>query len=254
MLIQTNKEKLEELAKYFHTITNTLICIYDKEEHLICSCPNTFCSFCTEVRQNPALDCKCREVTKAAFEICKTTRKTHIYHCHMGLVEVATPIIYNDILLGYMVFGQVSSSAQMSRKAKVPLWSEEYIQAIAKLLEMCANYILLNSIISVRNEGLAFQIDLYLRENLTGDLSVPAICRQFGIGKSTLYEIFKSNFGCSLSERIQYYRNEAAKKLLKETSLSVSEISEAVGFHDSNYFIRFFKKQNGCTPKAYQLS
>ena len=274
MYINTNKKELLQLAKYFYNITHTLISIYDEKENLICTYPDTMCEFCTEVRKNPELTRICVQNDEAAFEVCKATRKTHIYHCHMGLLEVATPIIYNNIIIGYMLFGQITDTKDKTallsniegaiRKynldmdvmrfciPKIHYRTEEYIESIAKLLEMCANYIWLNSIISIKKEGIAFSIDLYIKEHIREPLTVTELCQQFHIGRSTLYEISKNNFGCSINEYIQYQRNELAKDLLMQKDMSVAEVAEAVGIKDTNYFIRFFKKRNGCTPKAWQ--
>ena len=35
---------------------------------------------------------------------------------------------------------------------------------------------------------------------------------------------------------------------------TVSEIAEKCGFDDVSYFVRFFKKQTGTTPKKYQTA
>ncbi len=274
MYISTNKTELLQLAQYFYNITNTLISIYDEKENLICSYPKTMCEFCTEIRKNKELTAECIRNDEEAFRICKATKKTYIYHCHMGLIEVATPIIYNNVILGYMLFGQITDCqdktallANLERVVKtyhvdadiltcglmkISYHTDEYIQSIAKLLEMCANYIWLNSIISIKKEGMAFSIDLYIKEHIKEDLSVTQLCRQFNIGRSTLYEIAKNNFGCSINEYIQNYRNECAKELLRNRAMNISQVAEAVGIKDVNYFIRFFKKRNGCTPKAYQ--
>ncbi len=274
MYINTNKKELLQLAKYFYNITHTLISIYDEKENLICTYPDNMCEFCTEVRKNPELTQKCIKNDEAAFQVCKATRKTHIYHCHMGLIEVATPIIYNNVILGYMLFGQITDSRDKTALLsniegairqyslngdtlrscipKIHYRTEEYIESIAKLLEMCANYIWLNSIISIKKEGIAFSIDLYIKEHIRDSLTVPELCHQFNIGRTTLYEISKNNFGCSINEYIQYQRNELAKDLLMQKDMSVAEVAEAVGIKDTNYFIRFFKKRNGCTPKAWQ--
>lgn len=99
MIINTNKEKLTQLAMYFYNITKTLIAIYDANLNPICSYPNSMCEFCTEIRKSSNLKSKCLIHDKKAFEICKSTRKTHIYKCHMGLIEVATPIICNLVQL-----------------------------------------------------------------------------------------------------------------------------------------------------------
>lgn len=274
MYINTNQKELLQLAKYFYNITHTLISIYDESKQLICSYPDTMCDFCAEIRKNPELTQMCLQNDKSAFLVCEATRKTHIYHCHMGLIEVATPIVYNNVILGYMLFGQITdiknkqtllsnieSAISMYQpdmdtiRAAVPkihYRNQEYIESIARLLEMCANYIWLNSIISIRREGLAFSIDLYIKENIRKSLTVPILCRQFGIGRSTLYEISKKNFGCGINEYIQYQRNALAKELLQTKDLSVAEVAEAVGIKDVNYFIRFFKKRNGCTPNAWR--
>ncbi|MBR2036157.1 MAG: helix-turn-helix domain-containing protein [Lachnospiraceae bacterium] len=181
---------------------------------------------------------------------------------------------YNNVILGYMLFGQITDSRDKTALLsniegairqyslngdtlrscipKIHYRTEEYIESIAKLLEMCANYIWLNSIISIKKEGIAFSIDLYIKEHIRDSLTVPELCYQFNIGRTTLYEISKNNFGCSINEYIQYQRNELAKDLLMQKDMSVAEVAEAVGIKDTNYFIRFFKKRNGCTPKAWQ--
>ena len=181
---------------------------------------------------------------------------------------------YNNVILGYMLFGQITDSrdktallsniegairqynlnmdVMRSCIPQIHYRSEEYIESIAKLLEMCANYIWLNNIISIKKEGIAFSIDLYIKEHIKDTLTVTSLCQQFNVGRSTLYEISKNNFGCSINEYIQYQRNELAKDLLMQKDMSVAEVAEAVGIKDTNYFIRFFKKRNGCTPKAWQ--
>ena len=45
---------------------------------------------------------------------------------------------------------------------------------------------------------------------------------------------------------------EKARKYLKDTGLSVIEIAESVGYEDSQYFFRVFKKTTGVTPLQYR--
>lgn len=276
MYTNTNKKELQKIANYIYNITDTVIAIYDENKNRICSypAPDSMCEFCSEIRRSSELTQKCYESDDVAFEICKSTRQPHIYHCHIGLLEVAAPIIYDNMVLGYIQFGQITDledktallsnikniadsyhldyDVLVSSLPKIQYRTNEYILSISKLLEMCANYIWLNSIISIKKEGLAYNIDLYIKEHLGETLSVSKLCHQFSISRSTLYEISKNNFGCSISEYIQNQRIERAKELLKNPELTISEVSEAVGIKDANYFIRFFKKRTQCTPKAYQ--
>ena len=47
---------------------------------------------------------------------------------------------------------------------------------------------------------------------------------------------------------LQKYRLKVSKKLIKEGNVPVSKVAELVGFTDSNYFGRQFRKHFGCTP------
>lgn len=274
MLFRINIPQLEKLAKNFYDITQTLVTIYDENQEKICAYPESLCGFCAEIRKNPILAEKCRACDQMAFSMCKKTRQTYIYQCHMGLVEVATPILCNNLIIGYMLFGQIAPDKNKNGliafaeniavqyqldndtiKAEIPAIkyrTTEYITAISNLLEMCANHIWLNSIISVHNEGLAYSIDYFIQQNLNKDLQIKYLCEVFNISRGTLYNISKKNFGCGVTEYVALCRLSAAKKLLKKPDMSISEIAESVGFSDTNYFIRFFKKHTGFTPKKYR--
>lgn len=274
MLYKANIVQLEKLARNFYEITKTLVTIYDENQVELCAYPEHLSGFCTEVRRNPKLASKCKKCDGNAFEVCKKTRKTYVYRCHMGLMEVATPILCNNLIIGFMLFGQIAPEKnkqelhdyadhiaeqyQLNKSvihAQIPLIeyrTMEYINAITELLEMCANHIWLNSIISVHNEGLACSIDYYIQQNIDKDLKINDLCALFSISRGTLYNIAKKNFGCGISEYIKLYRLSAAKKLLNRSDMLVSEIAETVGFSDTNYFIRFFKKNTGVTPKKFR--
>jgi len=51
---------------------------------------------------------------------------------------------------------------------------------------------------------------------------------------------------------LQRYRIHQAKKLLKESGLSVTEIALKVGFSDSGYFSRVFHRETGLSPEAFR--
>ncbi|MDO5479350.1 MAG: helix-turn-helix transcriptional regulator, partial [Clostridia bacterium] len=64
--------------------------------------------------------------------------------------------------------------------------------------------------------------------------------------------IFKSAAKTSPIKYINYLRLEKAKNLLSESSLKVSEIAVQVGFSDSFYFSRLFKKETGVSPASFK--
>jgi AraC-like DNA-binding protein len=58
----------------------------------------------------------------------------------------------------------------------------------------------------------------------------------------------------TLYELIQEWRFNESKKLLEHSTLSVKEITYYLGFCDPPYFIRYFKKQTGLTPRRYRMN
>ncbi len=64
--------------------------------------------------------------------------------------------------------------------------------------------------------------------------------------------VFKKETGKSIIDYVIDRRIDEAKKLLLEGGLSLSQVSEEVGFADYNYFSRVFKKRSGYTPTAYR--
>ena len=272
MLVYADKDKLRELAKSFYNVSRTLLAIYDANKTCLCAYPDKMSAFCTHVRQSEELTRRCHECDRAALEHCERTHTPYVYKCHMGLVEVAVPIIQNHLLIGYLLFGQFTDS-----KDRTPLLdglaevadafsldydtleqgvgtlvyrSPAYISSISQIVEMCAAYIWQNSFMSVRQDTAAHAVDLYIRQNLHESLSVSALCAQFHLCRSALYSLSKEHFGCGISDYVMHCRLEEATRLLGN-GLPVYEVAERVGIPDANYFIRVFKKQYGTTPKQY---
>lgn len=272
MLIHADHDKLLELAKSFYDVSHTMISIYDANKKLICSYPAKMCQFCNELRKSSTLNARCIKCDDTALEKCDETRTVYSYKCHMGLMEVAVPIIQYDMIIGYILFGQITDERDKSKLLtgldniaqkhgldlailedgvqKIKYRSPQYITSISKLTEMCASYIWQNSFISIKNGTTAHALDIYIRENLCADLSVSVLCHKFNTCRSTLYSISKEHFGCGITDYVTRCRISLAKKLLREKH-AVYEVAEMVGIPDTNYFIRLFKKHTGTTPKKY---
>ena len=63
---------------------------------------------------------------------------------------------------------------------------------------------------------------------------------------------FKNECGMTISEYITGVKITAAKKLLRESGLSVKEIGMELGYYGQNSFIRRFKSVTGMTPGEYR--
>lgn len=86
------------------------------------------------------------------------------------------------------------------------------------------------------------------------DFSVNTIADATNLSPAYVGRLFKRSTGITLVEYILEVRMDAARTLLTDTDLSVTEIVPRVGFGDAPYFYKVFKKTNGCTPAQYRAN
>ena len=75
---------------------------------------------------------------------------------------------------------------------------------------------------------------------------------EFAISRTVLFARIKKLTGYSLNDYIKRLRINKAAKLLKETGLSVTEISEITGFSYPRYFSSVFKDLTGVSPTEFR--
>jgi len=92
----------------------------------------------------------------------------------------------------------------------------------------------------------------YIAENYNRDISLETVADKVYINPHYFSELFKKNLGTGFSEYITRMRIEKAKELLLIPEFKVKEISEMIGYRDSSYFIRVFKKSTGESPSVYR--
>lgn len=65
-------------------------------------------------------------------------------------------------------------------------------------------------------------------------------------------KLFKQTCGMPPSEYVQSIRHREARKLLRETDLSVEAVGDRVGYSDIHYFSRIFRRLEGISPREYR--
>lgn len=267
------QQEFEALAKNFYNLFHIMLSIYDEDRKLICAYPQKLCPFCSLVRTDKALMKQCLLHDEQAFEVCKQTLEPYMYHCHMGLVEVAEPVVKNGVVLGYLLFGQITDdrhktlikerintlqtgpdhAALHARLRDIKYRSPDYVYSMSSILVMSAAYIQMNDIFARQKDSLSYMITKYIHQNMDNHINLQDICTQFGISRSALYSLSKKNYGMGISDYINTIRINSAKLLLRTQEQSINDIAHAVGFQDSNYFTKVFKKYAACTPRDYRM-
>ena len=75
---------------------------------------------------------------------------------------------------------------------------------------------------------------------------------QRNITLTTMKKCFKAVYGTPIHSYVKDYRIHAAADLLRQTGLSIAEISEKVGYSNQSKFTESFKQRMGGTPLAYR--
>jgi len=269
--LKVDAAKLTALLENFYEVAKVRTVIFDDEFNKITAFPESSCSFCTLIKQNPESKKLCKENDKKACAECKEVNKLCTYKCHAGLFEAVAPIKMNDITLGYIMLGQVlergtdfenileyasrfvnDKDALGKAFKRLHQRNRKQIEAIAKLMEISTCYLEITKLISVDEENIIFHLSNYINDNIQNDLSVESILSHFKISRCRLYEIFHKYYGMSIAKYIRHKRVMLAAELLAKKETRVSEAAGLSGFTDYNYFSKIFKKEMGVTPTRYK--
>lgn len=94
----------------------------------------------------------------------------------------------------------------------------------------------------------------YIHRHYADKLTLAEIAKAAGVSEREASRCFKKNIGQSPVEYLIAFRLNEAKKLLRESGLSITEISLRCGFSDSAYFGKAFRAAFGAAPGAYRMN
>ncbi len=263
-------QSLEQLLYDFYSLTGIKTCLYDAEGNELCYYPTKLSSFCEILREDETIDKRCKTCDKLAFANCRKTRSQYVYTCHAGLQECISPIICDNHIVGFIMIGQIKSDSKRGfeslsgdlseTKMKrlhaayngLPRISNEKLLSAFRILDACANYELLKTLVHIYKDSIDTQIDKYIHENLSKPLSVSHLCSEFHLSRHEIYNTCNQYFCCSPTEYIKKCRLTHACQLLTTTDLPVNQIAIRCGIPDHNYFSKVFKSACGVSPTQYK--
>lgn len=105
---------------------------------------------------------------------------------------------------------------------------------------------------SMRNQILAEQVRSYVREHYMDDICLQDVAGALHYSDAYFCRFFKQNFDKNFIMYLSEFRVEQAKELLADMTVNIKDISRRVGYRDSNYFTKVFKRLTGLTPSEYR--
>lgn len=106
---------------------------------------------------------------------------------------------------------------------------------------------------NVKLNAVADSICEYIKQHYHEDISLQDVAGHLSYSDAYFCRIFKQCFDRSFLAYLTEYRMERAKELLEDVSVNIKDISFKVGYRDSNYFAKVFKRIAGVTPTEYRV-
>ena len=275
MIVNFNIEKLDRLLHDFYRTTRLTVGIWDADMHQLTYQPKEHSDLCRMIKGVAEGKASCDKCDRELCIQCRETGTAVSQRCHAGLIDMAFPIRFEDEILGYIMFGQaideenppskeeilrlenelgLDRAALFSAYSRLKKYDIKSIEAASNILKAATRYLWLSDLIKINKNSSATEIDRYISENISKEISVYDICEHFGMSKNKLYSLSKRHFGTTVGSYILKKRTEEAKHLLVASDKPIYEISALVGISDYNYFTKVFKKFTGVTPHKYRKS
>ena len=226
--------------------------------------------YCAYIKHNLQANKHCLECQKKVTKRCEKGVFNGV--CFAGVRERVYPITNGTNVIGFISvsgYQMEKADSYFDRLAQVyqfdagelkkrytllnPVFPDEkqidtVVQPLCQMLELAY----LKSDPLAGKEKLTDKVARFIQEHHNEPITSEDICRQFYCSRSFMSTQFNQATGKTIREYINELRIADAKRLLKESSLSVTEIAFLTGFNSCNYLSDIFKKQVGMSPLKYR--
>lgn len=217
---------------------------------------------CRHFKLEPEQYKRCYRCRNAALKNAQRKKIGYGAECINGIYEYTKPVYIDDELYCIIFIGNISNGSEKlqridksltdtlekdfdrSKCEKLSTIIESYIASAVKLLPK----------VSDSENPLIDNIRQYISENIEFDVDFSDIASIFHYNEKYLGRLFKFKTGVTFKEYMNSLRISKAKVLLKESKMSIIDISAKSGFNNVTYFNRLFKRAVGVTPGQYRKS
>ncbi len=174
-------------------------------------------------------------------------------------IHVLYPDMNIIVLSGYKDFEFVKETMKHGAVDYLlkPVENEELIDLLTKIDEKSGvRAPKIESVYKKMDKKLSNPVETAIRfieTNFDKEVSLSEIANLVHLNSVYFSQLFKRETGHNFTQYLIGHRIEKAKELLHDGNNRVSEISFRVGYEDSNYFSRIFKKVTGLSPYEYRL-
>jgi AraC-like DNA-binding protein len=103
-----------------------------------------------------------------------------------------------------------------------------------------------------KSKELFNKIHSYIKANVLSSISVSDVANHVYLSEKQVSRIVQKNIGTNIKSLIDIKRNEKACEIIRNSSMSMKEISEYLNFSSPFVFSKFFRRMNSKTPLYYR--
>ena len=140
-------------------------------------------------------------------------------------------------------------SATAEQPVLLSLRLSEFLTYIERLVK---TYSILSESLIAETSFEVKDVLLYLHNNYKQKITIPDLSRYFHVNRTTLSDRFFEATGETIITYLNKHRINLSAILLRESTLSISDIADEVGFNDTAYFAKLFRKYMHHTPSGYR--
>ena len=270
MVLDYDLDKLNTVLNNFHLATGINISLYDENFNIVHTNGYLPPDYCRVIQSQYSNERPCRVSDLNLLKRCLEEKKLVMHICHAGLLDIAVPILYEESILGYLIFGQIRTDMEFSEikekifhlhlnmekmeeyYEKLRYIDHEKIYGIASIAEILTRHVMQENMMKPVLYSEIEPAVAFIHTNLCRNISIREICAHTHLSTSALYRQFRKHFGCTVSSYINSRRIEKAVEFLERTQFTIDSISEQLGFSDATYFTRIFKQEMGIPPTQYR--
>lgn len=212
-------------------------------------------SFCNKIKANPNFFPKCVEQKSKLIHHMEKTLEPLYGQCYQGFEEFVFPIVVHRSLIGLLCFG-------FCQCAKTPENLHPFIDEVNILRRLFENIyfeferqLRLNPFqedTTLKSKHIVHSTLKFIQEHYSQDLSLDLLADNAHCNPTYLSTQFKKIMHIGITDCINEVRIKASLFFLSSTKMTITAISQHVGYNDPSYFTRVFKKHQGLSPNAYR--
>ena len=180
--------------------------------------------------------------------------KQAAFESHLASAELLECYEFRDAQVEHI--GMALKAEAESGYLSGRLYGESLGMALA--IHLLAGYSSVKSDIREHKGGLApnrlRRVLEYIHENLAEDVRLSALAQVAGLSPHRFAHNFKHSTGLSPHQYVIRERVEWAKRMLRETDMTVTTIAYALGCGSASRLTLLFHRATGVTPSAYRAS